>query len=206
MHPIIVGELDGSTPSRGFDVAELRYWGVARTISQLTAAMSSALNVSEFSKAELRGYWRFDDSSQLQKDSSLWARVRGPIAFPSVMSSPPSPPPHYVGCYNTVSRASLGWEQKSGQSLDSSLATLQALCAGWQYLSIECPGSHGIHVFCANNLGSGNQLNDTECTGNEVVTIGSANCDANTDGCTGPYSFGGGLPAGACHRGAVYLV
>ena len=80
--PLVVGEPDGSVASSGFDVAELRYWGVARTVSQLTAGTSSALNVSEFSQAELRGYWRFEDSSQLQKDSSLWARVRGPIAFP----------------------------------------------------------------------------------------------------------------------------
>jgi len=129
---------------------------------------------------------------------------------PSPPAAPPMAPPplitYYVGCYNTVSRTDLGWETMGSQSLESSLPALQALCSGWQYVSVECPGAGVLHVFCANNLGFGNQLNATECTGDEVVTIGSTNCDTNTDGCSGPYSFSGGLPAGGCHRGAVYLV
>ena len=142
-----------------------------------------------------------------------------PPYTPPLPPPPPSPPvplmTYYVGCYNTTSRGALGWDSKGVQSSSSSLTTYQALCAGWQYLSIECPGSHGIHVSCANNLGSGHQVNDTECIDNAVVT--GFQCDASDlrtvfysnfdhDGCTGPYSFSGGIPAGGCHRGAVYLV
>ena len=54
------------------DLAEVRFWGMARSADEINTHMRKSLVVSAYSQSTLRGYWRFADSSNLELDSSLW--------------------------------------------------------------------------------------------------------------------------------------
>ena len=144
-----------------------------------------------------------------QEMAALRQEMAAMKAFVGMMPPPALPPPHllrhyYHGCFNTLDRVNLGWVSIGTVNIASTgLSDMQSSCAGYTYLSIECPDDGDVNLFCANNLGGiGNELGYGNCEGSPSDT--SLNSGSNGH-CTGPYIFQGGLPTGGWHRGAVYL-
>jgi len=66
------------------DLAEVRLWGVARSAAEINAHMRTALVVGDYPQNSLRGYWRFENSTDLEHDSSLWGGgYTLPAAYPA---------------------------------------------------------------------------------------------------------------------------
>jgi hypothetical protein len=55
----------------------------------------------------------------------------------------------FAGCFDTRTQNGLGWSSKGTAS---SLAQARELCAGYDYVSLECPKAVGFEVWCVNKI------------------------------------------------------
>ena len=111
-------------------------------------------------------------------------------------------------CVDSRERESLGWTTHvtaNGGYLSIETDQPQSWCLGSDYVSLECPNSGGVHVWCVNatQLEGAARLPDGHCR-NELD-----GADPNDSGCSG-LSFGthgyvwNGIDLGGAWRGSLY--
>ena len=131
----------------------------------------------------------------------------GAVKVPDSILSPPEPakPDRMLKCVDSRKRGQNKWISHGRKDYTEEEA--RAKCAGYKYMSLECPTDKTkFEVWCANDLSGMPVLPDDDCKGKP--TVKSLNNGQN-GGCNaggGTFITSEGLNKGGWHRGSVYEI
>ena len=117
---------------------------------------------------------------------------------PAPVAPPVTVVPEFKSCLNAHQWGRSGWVFKGVLRTE---AEARAACAGYKYMSLECPHGGGFYTLCVNVYDANSVIADGECQGNPTDL--SINNGSN-GGCVGPYKWDTGIYVGGWRRGALY--
>ena len=68
-------------------------------------------------------------------------------------------------CLDTEKRNKKLWTKSGTVDKNSGTSTARKLCAGFKYMSLECPTNNDYDVWCTNNIDNIPELDDSACNG-----------------------------------------
>ena len=136
-------------------------------------------------------------------ENHILAVSRSPTAAPTLEIED-------LGCYETTNAVALGWVN---QGRASTLEEARRVCAGFNYLSLECPKLGTSSVWCIDNMESleaARKIDDGECQGrptDQAIHGGSnGQCDGKYTISMNNFELEDGAFAGGWDRGEVFKV